>query len=393
MVAAFMALNALGIDIMLPAFAEIGAEFGVAEGNDRQLVVIVYMMCFGVAQIFYGPLSDSFGRRPVLLWSMGLYLAATLACVFASNFTAFLVARGVQGAAAAAARVIAVAVVRDTMSGREMARVMSMAMMVFMIVPIIAPALGQAILYVAPWRFMFLALALAAIGVIAWTWTRLPETRPPHLRTPLRLGAVFASYGAIARERQAVGYAIASAFLFGALMAYISTSQQIFAEHYRMGEAFPLAFAAVAVAMSAASFLNSRLVMRLGMHRIGHTALIAFTVASALHGALLLATPTPLWLYLGLLMASMLVFGMIGANFNAIVMEPLGARAGAGAAFYGFFTTFGSGLIGGVIASRYTDGPASFILGSALVGACALAAVWLTERGRLFGSTARAPAA
>lgn len=384
MAASFMALNALGIDIMLPALPQIASEFGVVDGNDRHLVIIVYMLSFGVAQVFYGPLSDSYGRRPVLLWSMGLYLLATIGCVVAQDFNTFLIARGLQGAAAAAARIIAVAVVRDMMSGREMARVMSLAMMVFMVIPIIAPAIGQLVLLVGPWRWMFGFLMLGGLIVTAWTWFRLPETRPQELRTPLRLGSALVSYAAIARERQALGYAIASAFLFGALMAYITTSQQIFAEHYTMGSMFPLAFASVALSMSMASFLNSRLVMRLGMHRIGHTALIAFTLMSAVHGAILLSGPTPLWLYLSLLALTMLLFGMIGANFNAIVMEPLGARAGAGAAFYGFATTVGSSLVGAGIAAMYDGTPAPFILGSAAVGALALLCVFITERGKLF---------
>lgn len=385
MVALFMALNAMGIDIMLPALPQIAHDFGVRDSNDRQLVIIVYMLSFGVAQVFYGPLSDSYGRRPVMLWSTALYLLATLACVAAPSFTTFLIARAVQGAAAAAARIIAVAVVRDLMSGREMARVMSLSMMVFMIIPIVAPSIGQLVLLVAPWRWMFVFLALMALVVIAWTWFRLPETRPRELRTPLRLGSALMSYVAIARDRQALGYAIASAFLFGALMAYISSSQQIFAEHYAMGAMFPVAFASVAVTLSLAAFLNSRLVIRLGMQRIGHTALVGFTLLSAVHGLILLAGPEPLWLFLAILMLSMLLFGMIGSNFNAIVMEPLGGRAGAGAAFYGFFTTFGSALIGGFIARQYDGTPAPFILGSAAVGAIALLAVFVTERGKLFG--------
>lgn len=391
MVAAFMALNALGIDIMLPALPQIAHDFNVRDGNDRHLVIIVYMLSFGVAQVFYGPLSDSYGRRPVLLWSMGLYLIATIGCVVAQDFNTFLIARGVQGAAAAAARIIAVAVVRDMMSGREMARVMSLSMMVFMVIPIIAPAIGQLVLLVGPWRWMFGFLLVGGLIVMAWTWFRLPETRPQALRTPLRLASALASYATIAKERQALGYAIASAFLFGALMAYITTSQQIFAEHYKMGAMFPIAFASVALTMSLASFINSRLVMRLGMHRIGHTALIAFTLMSAVHGALLLLGPAPLWLYLSLLALTMLLFGMIGANFNAIVMEPLGARAGAGAAFYGFATTVGSSLVGAGIAAMYDGTPAPFILGSAAVGALALLSVFITERGKLFD--VKAPAA
>jgi MFS transporter, DHA1 family, multidrug resistance protein len=391
MVAAFMALNALGIDIMLPALPQIARDFGVNASNDRQLVIIVYLLSFGVAQLFFGPLSDSFGRRPVLLWAMGFYLLATLACVAAPSFTTFLIARGAQGATAAAARIIAVAIVRDTMSGREMARVMSMAMIVFMVVPILAPGLGQVVLMFGPWRWMFVFLALAALAVIAWTWLRLPETRPPETRSSLRLGAVLAGYLEIARQRQTLGYAVASTFLFAALTAFIATAQQIFAEHFAMGPAFPLAFASIAGVMSVANFVNARLVMRLGMHRIGHAALIGFTLVSAAHGLLLLMGPAPLWLYLSLLSLAMLLFGMIGANFNAIVMEPLGARAGAGAAFYGFFTTFGAAIVGGAIAHQYDGTPAPFILGSALAGALALTAVFITEKGRLFGSTGARP--
>ncbi len=384
MVATFMALNALGIDIMLPALPDIATSFNVAHGNEQQLVILVYVLAFGVAQLFYGPLSDSFGRRPVLLWSLGFYLIATVACLVAPTFLTFLIARAVQGAAAAAARVIAVAVVRDLMAGREMARVMSMAMVVFMVVPILAPGVGQLVLLVGPWRWTFGFLFAMAAIVIAWTWLRLPETRPKETRTPFSFGEAMHGYGEVLRNRTALGYTIATSILFGSLFGFLATAQQVFVDVFGLGKLFPLAFAAVAGAMSIASFANSRMVTRLGMRRISHTALIGFTALSIVHAAILLADAGPLWRYMALLAPSMLMFGMIGANFSAIVMEPLGARAGTAAAFYGFATTTFSAMLGGAIGMTYNGTPAPLIVGQACLGLTAIAVIWLTERGRLF---------
>ena len=388
MVATFMALNAMGIDIMLPALPQIADQFHVAHGNQQQLVILVYVLAFGVAQLFYGPLSDSYGRRPVLLWSLVFYLFATIACLLAPSFTTFLIARAVQGAAAAAARVIAVAVVRDLMAGREMARVMSLAMVVFMVVPILAPGVGQIVLLFGPWQWTFGFLFAMAAIVIAWTWLRLPETRPRETRTPFSVGEALRSYGVVLQNRTAFGYTVATSILFGALFGFLATAQQVFVEVFDLGALFPLAFACVAGAMSVASFLNARLVVRLGMRRISHMALIGFTVLSLLHAAVLQTGAGPLWRYLGLLAPAMLMFGMIGANFNAIVMEPLGARAGAAAAFYGFATTTFSAMIGGAIGMTYNGTPAPLIVGQARLGLVAIACVWVTERGRLFTAPA-----
>ena len=202
MVACFMALNALGIDIMLPALPDIAATFGVTRKTDEQLTIVVYVAAFGVAQLAYGPLSDSYGRRPVLLVALVANLAATLWCLLAPSYGAFLAARAVQGASAAAARVIAVAVVRDLLSGREMARVMSLALMVFMSVPILAPAIGQVVLLFGPWQWTFGFLFLSALGVAAWTWLRLPETRPKDLRTPLTVVGAVRAYADVVRDRR-----------------------------------------------------------------------------------------------------------------------------------------------------------------------------------------------
>ena len=180
MVAGLSALNALAIDIMLPALPDIGRDFALANDNDRQLVVVSYVALFGVSQLVYGPLADAFGRRSVLIYALGIFIAGSVLCVIAPSFELFLAARALQGVGAAATRVIATAVVRDLTEGRRMAQVMSMAMTVFMIVPIIAPGLGQLILFAAPWRWIFGALLIYALVILGWTLVRLPETLKPN---------------------------------------------------------------------------------------------------------------------------------------------------------------------------------------------------------------------
>ena len=187
MVAGLMALNALAIDVMLPALQDIGAALGVADANDRQSILSAYLLGFGVGQLLVGSVSDRFGRRPVLLWGLALYVAAGAICTFASSFEALLAARGLQGLGSAAPRVITTSVVRDCYGGRRMAGVMSLAMMVFVAVPVFAPSMGQAVILFASWRAIFMLLTVYGPAMALWTRLRLPETLPPDRRRPLDL--------------------------------------------------------------------------------------------------------------------------------------------------------------------------------------------------------------
>ena len=384
MVAALSALNALAIDIMLPALPGIGRDFGLANDNDRQLVVVAYVALFGVAQLVYGPLADAFGRRSVLIYALGIYIAGSVLCVIAPNFELFLAARALQGLGAAATRVIATAVVRDLTEGRRMAQVMSMAMTVFMIVPIIAPGIGQLILFVAPWRWIFGALLIYALIVLAWTFIRLPETLKLEHRIQFRPRAIAASYLAVLRERQTVGYMIASMFLTAGLFGYITSSEQLFVDVYDLGAAFPLVFGSIAIVISLGTYLNSRLVVGLGMRRLSHTMAIAFTLCAALLAALAMLGAAPLVVFAPLLALTFSVFGLISSNFNALAMEPVGRVAGSASALFGAVTASGGALLGGLIARAFDGSPAPFAIGIALSGAAIVVTVALTERGRLF---------
>ncbi len=385
MVAAFSALNALAIDIMLPALPQIGASFNLTNDNDRQLVIVCYVALFGVAQLVYGPLADAFGRRSVLLYALGIYIVGSILCVIAPNFELFLAARALQGIGAAATRVISTAVVRDVTEGRRMAQVMSMAMTVFMVVPIVAPSLGQLILFVAPWRWIFGALLIYAVIVLAWALIRLPETLAPENRRPFNPPAIIGAYAMVLRERQTVGYMIATTFVTSCLFGYITSSEQLFVDVYNLGPAFPLAFASIAIAISFGTFMNSRLVVEHGMRRLSHITLIGFTVSAlalALVAQLGLATFP---VFTAMLAVTFAMFGLIASNFNALAMEPVGRVAGSASAIYGAVTATGGALIGAFIARAFDGTIVPFAIGLAASGAATLVAVLWTERGKLFG--------
>jgi DHA1 family bicyclomycin/chloramphenicol resistance-like MFS transporter len=384
MVAALSALNALAIDIMLPALPQIAEAFHLANDNDRQLVVVCYVAFFGVAQLVYGPLADAFGRRSVLIYALGIYIAGSILCVVAPSFELFLAARALQGIGAAATRVIATAVVRDLTEGRRMAQVMSMAMTVFMIVPIVAPGIGQLILFAAPWRWIFGALLIYALVVLVWTLLRLPETLKPENRTRFNGPAIVAAYASVLRERQTVGYMIATTFVTGCLFGYVTSSEQLFVDVYNLGPAFPIAFASIAIAISFGTFMNSRLVIRHGMRRLSHIMTIGLTISALVLALLAEFGLASFWVFTGMVALTFAMFGLIASNFNALAMEPVGRVAGSASALYGAVTATGGAILGALIARAFDGTPIPFAIGLVASGAATLLAVLWTERGRLF---------
>jgi DHA1 family bicyclomycin/chloramphenicol resistance-like MFS transporter len=385
MVASLSALNALAIDIMLPALPMIGADFQLTNDNDRQLVVVAYIALFGVSQLVYGPLADSFGRRSVLIYALGIYIAGSILCVVAPSFELFLAARAMQGVGAAATRVIATAVVRDLTEGRRMAQVMSMAMTLFMVVPIIAPGIGQLILFIAPWRWIFGALLIYALIVLAWALLRLPETLKPENRQHFNTRSIIAGYAAVFRERQTIGYMIASTFITGCLFGYITSSEQLFVDVYKLGPAFPIAFGSIAIAISIGTFMNSRLVVRHGMRRLSHIMLIGFTLSALLLAGLAQFGLASFWVFSGMAALTFAMFGFIASNFNALAMEPVGRIAGSASAVYGAVSATGGAALGALIARGFDGSIVPFAIGLALSGVATLLSVLWTERGKLFG--------
>lgn len=398
LVAALMALNALAIDVMLPALPYMGEALGIPNENERQFVVSSYMLGMGIAVLAFGPLTDRFGRRAPLLAGIAIYVIAAIVAAFAPSFTILLVLRFIQGMGAASVRVIATAVVRDRYSGREMAEVMSLTFMVFMAIPIIAPGIGQILLLTGPWQTIFIFMGLLASAFWLWTYLRLPETLPRDQRRPLSFKAILEGLRLVCTNRVAFFYGLAGMFLFGALFGFISSAQQIYVDIYGLGVYFPVAFAAVAGLMAISSFTNSRVVRRLGMRRLSHGAILSYTGFSALWLVFALLGVMPLWLFFTFLCIIMFSFGWASSNMNSLSMEPLGAVAGTAASVFGFIQTVGGAVIGGYIGQMFDGTTVPAAIGYFCMGALALVCILIAEKGRLFGvgrqyEPASAPAA
>lgn len=383
MTAMLMATNAIAIDIMLPALPAMGERFGVAQENDRQLIVISYMIGFGISQLVYGPLTDRFGRRNVLFISLAAYAVAGVCCIFAPNFSTLIAARVFQGTSAGGSRVIAVSAARDLYAGRTMAKVMSLVMIVFMAAPILAPSIGQALLAVVDWRGIFWFLSGFGAVMFLWVLFRLRETLPKERRVPFNVPTILRNYSRVFATRETLGYTVASGLLFGGLMSYVSSSEQIYHEVYHTGAMFPIWFAGAAGAMSVSNLINSRLVERFGMRKMSHGALLGFVLVSAIHAVLASQGPVPFGIFYGLMLVAFFMIGFQGPNYSAIAMEPLGALAGSGAAVIGFASSFAAAMIGGFIARQFNGTITPILIGHFVVSALALVVILITERGKL----------
>ena len=384
LMAALMAMTALSIDAMLPALPAIGEDLAVRAANDRQWVISAFMFGFGLAQIVHGPLSDRFGRRPVLLITLALGIACNLAAALAPSFTLLLVARAAAGVATASSRVLTVSIVRDRVAGNEMARVMSLISIVFMVVPIAAPNIGQFILLIAPWRWIFGVLAGAGVILFAWTAVRLPETLNPADRLPLSFARAGKAFSFVLTHRTALGYTVAVMLLQGGMVGFLLSVQQILEVEFEALAWFGLVFASIAVPMALSSLFNSRMVTGYGARAISHRAIIGYTILAVLHLAVALSGLETLWSFVLLQAAMMCCFSLAGSNFSAIAMEEMGQVAGTASSVQGFIQSVFGTLIGVGIGQAFNGTTVPLYSGFALCGVGAITAVAVAERGRLF---------
>jgi DHA1 family bicyclomycin/chloramphenicol resistance-like MFS transporter len=322
----------------------------------------------------------------MLMVGLAIFVLASLGTLFAESYGWLLLLRAAQGIGSASPRVVGLAVVRDRFGGRDMARVMSFVMMIFVTLPMIAPALGSGILLLGSWHMIFLALLLVGAFIAVWTQTRLPETRPPEVREPLSLRWLGHALKLTVTTRETLGYTIAISFIFGPLLGYINSAQQIFIDVFDLGHLFPLFFAFIAAALALAAFMNGRLVVRIGMRPLAHFALVSFVAIAAIHLAIILFVDSvpSIWLFCSLLAANLFCFGIMMPNFNAMAMEPLGMIAGTAASFVGAIMTAGGAMFGWYVGHLYNGTVIPLIAGYFVLGVLALVTVLITERGKLF---------
>jgi DHA1 family bicyclomycin/chloramphenicol resistance-like MFS transporter len=383
-IASIMALNPLAMDMMLPALPNIGSAFHITVANEPQAVLSTFLIGFGIGQFVMGPLSDRFGRRAVLIDGMALYFIASVVAITASSFETLLLARVLQGLGTSATRVIATSIVRDCYAGRRMASVMSLAMMVFIAVPVIAPSLGQAVMLLTQWRGIFIVLMLYGAFALIWSALRMPETLPMSERKSLALRSVLGAFRQTVTNRQTLGYALAAGGVQGSLFAFVFSSEQVFTEIYGLGRYFPLAFAAIAIGIAFAGFLNARFVGRFGMRVISHGALVGFVAVAAIMLLAVKMHALPLALFMVLAALMMFGFGLMFANFTSLAMEPQGHIAGTASSLYGSITTLIGIGVGVTIGQDYDGTLLPFATGFFLCTLASLAVVLLVENGRLF---------
>ncbi|MBT9245146.1 multidrug effflux MFS transporter [Gemmobacter fulvus] len=343
LIAMLFATIAFSIDAMLPALPEIARELTPLDPNRSQLIVTSFVLGMGLGTFFAGPLSDSFGRKPIILGGAVLYCAAAFLASVAPSLETLLLARVVQGLGASGPRVVSLALVRDIYKGREMARVVSFAMMIFTLVPAVAPLAGSAIIAGFGWRSIFLAFIVFSALSVVWLGLRQPETLLPTARRSLRLSSLWQALREVLSHR-VVKTAIAAQTLgFACLFGTLSSTQQIFDVTFNRADSFPLWFALIAVLAGSASLINAALVVRLGMRFLVTVTFTTQALLSLGFALLMLGADLPaevqFGLYIGWTVSVFMMAGLTLGNLNALALEPVGHIAGMAASVTGAIAT------------------------------------------------------
>lgn len=381
LLAAIISIIALSIDIMLPALGPIAEDLNLANRNDAQLVITTMFLGFAAGQIIVGPLSDSFGRRPVIAGGFVVFMIGCLLSAVAENFFLMLAGRVLQGLGAAAPRIVSTAIIRDLYQGRQMARINSIIMAVFVLVPALAPAIGQIILsltpvaakQITPWRMLFVFLLIIGFALLVWFMARQRETLETADKRPFSLISIVAGFKEAMGDRPLVLCTLALGLISGAFIAYLALAQQVFQEVYRTGTHFPAYFATGALSVGMASVVNSALVMRFGMRLLSNLALIVQCGA-----ALILlfvfwwSGPPSLTWFMIWQTITLFCMGLLFGNLTALALEGVGHIAGLAAAFTGAVSTFIALPLAYGIGAVFSDTPLPLFVGYALLGALSL---------------------
>lgn len=385
MMAMLMALNAFGIDAILPALDDLASDLGVA-GNRRQFVVGAYLLATGLGTLVPGSFADRFGRRPVLFVALGAYIVFSIGCALATSFEALVVLRAVQGFSAAGIVALPPAIIRDRVGGDRMARMMSLIFVIFLLVPAIAPSVGQGVIELfGDWRWIFAVMATAATLMTAWVHWRLPETLHARDRQEIRLGPILRNMASAVTLRETIGYTLGSALVFGGLFGFINSSQQLIGEAFGAGDNFPLIFAICAACMAVSNWSNSRIVERFGARRVSHAALFVFIAVAAVQLWFASQPDESLWTFVPLMAANMSLLGFIGANFGSIALQPFRHIAGAASSAQGFLRMTSGAALGAVIGFAYDGTARPLALALLVTAVLTLGFVLFSEKGELFG--------
>ncbi|MDN3664444.1 multidrug effflux MFS transporter [Algibacter miyuki] len=340
LMASLMSIVALTIDALLPALPEIGASLGATSSSQNQLLITMIFLGIGFGQLIFGPISDSFGRKPIVYVGFLIFIIASIICVTTKNYEMMLFGRILQGIGLSSPRSLSTSMIRDEFSGDYMAKILSFVVMFFILVPIIAPMFGQFLINLFNWQAIFYFNLIFGLIIMIWFWLRQPETLPKEKRIKLSPHLFISGTKEFLKHKESVAFTLVSGFITGSFMVYLSTSQQIFQEQYNLAEMFPYIFASLAISIGFATFLNSQLVERFGMMKIAYYSTLAYAFISVLYVILFSSGQNPsIYTLISFLALQFFAVGFLFGNLRALAMQPLGHIAGIGAAINGFFST------------------------------------------------------
>lgn len=383
--AGYIGMAAIAIDTILPAFPEIRKDFGLPSDSARPALLITsFILGMAAGQLFYGPLSDRFGRRRPMAVGLCIYLAAGIGSVLAPSFTALIVLRFVWGFGAAGPRSLTIAMVRDTSEGDRMARAMSTIMAVFIVVPVVAPAIAAGLMHLGPWRIvLWMPIVAAAVLLVILRW--IPESLPPDRRRPLNAGSIASAARTVVSNRATVGFGLASVFLFAVMSSYIGGIEVILDDVYGKASQFPLIFGAVAVFFSVGSLVNGRLVGRFGLHKVLRGSAFAIVGVGAIHLAVALvwSGKPPLAVLIVALIVMLPAVAGTNPNCNTAAMTPMAHIAGTAAAVLGTTSMAGGAVLGALSNAAFDNSVTPFaVFAFAYVTMAAACILFIGRPGR-----------
>ncbi|BFP39570.1 multidrug effflux MFS transporter [Flavobacteriaceae bacterium GF1] len=384
LMAALMSIVALSIDTLLPAISHIGESINSQDATDNQMLVTMIFLGLGVGQLFFGPLSDSIGRKPVVYLGILVFVVASIICLAAPNLEWMIAGRILQGIGLSTARTISISIIRDMYKGDLMAKVMSFVTAFFILVPVVAPAFGKLLLDVANWQAIFYVQLVLTAMVGLWFWRRQPETLHPEYKIPFTSHLFMDGLKELLRFKETVAYTIVSGLVTGSFLVYLSASQHIFEDQYGLKEAFPYIFAGLAISIGLSTLLNGTLVLRFGMRRLSTMALVGFCSVALLYVLLFWPSPTNPNVFVLVTFLSLQFFclGFMWGNFRSIAMEPIGHIAGIGAAINGFFSTVIAIPIASLIGKYVDERVLPLFLGLAICGLLSLVIVFILRKSK-----------
>ena len=378
LVSIMFGMIAFGTDTMLPAFPNIAKDLNLSNVNKAQLIISSFILGTGIGQLISGPISDTFGRKPIITIGLSIFIIACCIAYYAKSLELMLVARFIQGLGVSAPRTVTMALIRDLYSGRKMAQVMSLAMAIFVLVPALAPSLGQVLFINFGWRSIYIAFIFFALLGLIWLNLRQPETLPISERKKLKANEYFNAFKLVVTNASVVKYILTLALGFGALFGYLNSAQQIFVDTFSAGMKFPLYFAIISILAAPASFINASLVMKYGM-RLLATIGFALQIIFAVIILLILNTSIladQLFLTVFVIWSTIAFFlkGLYFGNLNALAMEPMGKIAGMASAIIGASATMVGILIAVFIGLAFNGTATPVLLGYII---CSTAALFL----------------